>query len=54
MPFLQLEEIRRKFPKVYKQWHESPEKICPPEGETLTEPALLPGFEISVKEIFSV
>jgi len=34
---LQLEEIRRKFPKVYKQWHESPEKICPPEGETLTE-----------------
>lgn len=34
---LQLEEIRRKFPKVYKQWHESPEKICPPEGETLSE-----------------
>jgi phosphoserine phosphatase len=34
---LQLEEIRRKHPKVFKQWQESPEAICPPEGETFIE-----------------
>src|SRR5262249_51150604 len=26
-----------KHPKVFKQWQESPEAICPPGGETLTE-----------------
>lgn len=30
------DEIRRKFPKVYKQWHESPETVCPPEGEMVS------------------
>jgi len=34
---LTVEEVRRKFPKVYKQWKESPESICPPEGETVDE-----------------
>lgn len=34
---LQLDEIRRKHPKVFKQWQESCEAICPPEGETLAE-----------------
>jgi broad specificity phosphatase PhoE len=34
---LQLEELRRKHPKVFKQWQESPEAICPPDGETFTE-----------------
>ena len=34
---LTVEEIRRKFPKVYKQWKETPESICPPEGETVGE-----------------
>lgn len=34
---LQLDDIRRKFPKVYKQWKESPESICPPNGETVKE-----------------
>ena len=34
---LPVDEIRRKFPKVYKQWQESPETICPPEGETVSE-----------------
>jgi probable phosphoglycerate mutase len=34
---LTVEEIRRKFPKVYKQWQDSPESICPPEGETVGE-----------------
>ncbi len=33
---LPLEEIRRKFPKVCKQWQEAPETICPPEGETIS------------------
>ncbi len=34
---LQIDEIRRKFPKVLKQWKESPTSICPPEGETVSE-----------------
>jgi broad specificity phosphatase PhoE len=34
---LKIEEIRRKHPKVFKQWQESPEAICPPGGETLVE-----------------
>jgi broad specificity phosphatase PhoE len=32
---LQIDDIRRKFPKVFKQLQESPETICPPQGETL-------------------
>lgn len=34
---LTVEEIRRKFPKVYKQWQDTPESIRPPEGETVDE-----------------
>lgn len=34
---LQLDEIRRKYPKLLKQWHEHPEAICPPEGEPVCE-----------------
>ncbi|MDB4614212.1 histidine phosphatase family protein [bacterium] len=34
---LQLEDIKRKFPKVYKQWKDAPETICPPEGEPFPE-----------------
>jgi broad specificity phosphatase PhoE len=34
---LKVDEVRRKHPKVFKQWQESPEAICPPGGETLTE-----------------
>ena len=34
---LQIDEIRRKFPRVLKQWKESPTSICPPEGETVPE-----------------
>ena len=30
-----VEDIRRKHPKVFRQWQEQPENICPPEGETL-------------------
>ncbi|MGD9854876.1 MAG: histidine phosphatase family protein [Planctomycetaceae bacterium] len=32
-----VEEIRRKNPKVFKQWSESPESVCPPGGETCEE-----------------
>ncbi len=28
-------DIRRKHPKVFRQWQEQPENVCPPEGETL-------------------
>jgi probable phosphoglycerate mutase len=34
---LPIEEVRRKFPKVFKQWQESPETICPPQGETILD-----------------
>jgi probable phosphoglycerate mutase len=34
---LKVEDVRRKHPKVFKQWQDSPEAICPPEGETLAE-----------------
>ncbi len=34
---LQIEEVKRKFPKVYKQWIEAPESICPPEGEMVED-----------------
>jgi broad specificity phosphatase PhoE len=34
---LKVDDVRRKHPKVFKQWQESPEAICPPGGETLNE-----------------
>jgi len=34
---LSLDEIRRKYPRVFKQWEDAPETVCPPEGETITE-----------------
>lgn len=32
-----VEDLKRKHPKVYKQWQESPDSVCPPEGETVAE-----------------
>lgn len=32
-----VEEIRHKQPKVFKQWQEHPETVCPPQGESLAE-----------------
>ncbi len=32
-----IEDVRRKQPKVYRQWQEQPGIICPPEGEMLSE-----------------
>jgi broad specificity phosphatase PhoE len=34
---LLLDELRRRNPKVFRQWQEEPETICPPEGETIEE-----------------
>ena len=30
-----IEEIKTKQPKVYRQWLEHPETVCPPDGESL-------------------
>jgi len=30
-----LEDVKVKQPKVYRQWQEHPETVCPPNGETL-------------------
>jgi probable phosphoglycerate mutase len=30
-----IDEVKHKQPKVYKQWQEHPENVCPPEGEML-------------------
>ena len=32
-----LEEIKKRHPKVYKQWIEQPESVTPPEGERLVK-----------------
>lgn len=34
---LKIEEVQRKFPKIYKQWQQAPETICPPSGETVSD-----------------
>jgi probable phosphoglycerate mutase len=34
---LPIGEVRHKQPKVYRQWQEQPENVCPPEGEMLSE-----------------
>lgn len=30
-----IDDVRRKHPKVFKQWQEQPDIICPPQGERL-------------------
>jgi len=32
-----IDDVKVKQPKVYRQWQEHPETVCPPEGETLSE-----------------
>lgn len=34
---LLFDEVKSKQPKVYRQWQEKPDTVCPPEGETLHE-----------------
>lgn len=33
---MQIDEVKRKQPTVYRQWQEHPEIICPPNGEMLS------------------
>ena len=30
-------DVKTKQPKVYRQWQEQPETVCPPQGETLSD-----------------
>jgi len=32
-----VDEVKHRQPKVYRQWQDQPESICPPDGETLSE-----------------
>ena len=32
---MRVKDVRRKQPKVYRQWQEQPQNVCPPEGEML-------------------
>ena len=34
---LQVSEVRHKQPKVYRQWQEQPENVCPPDGEMIEQ-----------------
>ncbi len=34
---LTIDEVRRRQPKVYRQWMDTPDSVCPPGGETLDE-----------------
>lgn len=34
---LQIEEIRRRNPKLFRQWLDEPQTICPPQGETIED-----------------
>ena len=34
---LLMDDVKRKQPKVYRQWQDQPESVCPPEGETVAE-----------------
>jgi phosphoserine phosphatase len=32
-----IDEVKRKQPKVFRQWQEHPEMVCPPEGEMFSD-----------------
>jgi len=34
---MQVADVRHKQPKVYRQWQEQPENVCPPEGEMIEQ-----------------
>lgn len=34
---MRVDEVRRKQPKVYRQWQEQPDSVCPPQGEMLAD-----------------
>jgi probable phosphoglycerate mutase len=32
-----IDDVRRKNPRVYRQWQDQPETVCPPEGEMIAQ-----------------
>jgi broad specificity phosphatase PhoE len=32
-----VDEVKQKQPKVYRQWQEQPENVCPPDGEMISD-----------------
>jgi len=44
---MKIPDIRHKQPKVYRQWQEQPDNVCPPDGE-MTEQA-----EVRIKAALS-
>ncbi len=36
---MRINEVRRKYPRAYRQWQEQPQSVQPPEGETLEQAA---------------
>ena len=32
-----IDEVRQKQPKIYRRWQDTPETVCPPEGEMLEQ-----------------
>ena len=34
---LLVEEVKQRHPRVYRQWRDDPERVAPPEGETLSQ-----------------
>jgi broad specificity phosphatase PhoE len=34
---MRTDDVKRKHPKVFRQWRERPESVCPPEGEMLSD-----------------
>lgn len=34
---MRIEEVRLRQPKVYRQWQEQPDTVCPPQGEMLSQ-----------------
>ena len=34
---LTTDELRRRYPKIFKRWYDDPSSVCPPEGEDLED-----------------
>jgi len=46
-----IEEVKQKQPRVYRQWQEHPETVCPPKGESLVPLASLMGGHLRQSEL---
>lgn len=44
-----VDDIKRKHPKVYRQWAEMSENVCPPEGETMAD--VKQRLQVSLKKL---